>query len=1028
MSKWNYVASAHKSSAVVESLTAGLTSADQRNLILAKGNRLELYKLSEEGLVPLQEISILGMIKFVHKLSAPQKDYLLIVTQPYAVSIATYEANTISILESAQIQEPTRTSPTALPLASLDPYERVYVLHLFTGLLRVIQITDQKSIRTEFNVRLEEDEIRDIQILDEPSELLLGVIYSKKTEFVLKVYSIKLQGYSMEETTWVYKFQHSTCKIISSPGKVGVLHEAGVVVYDLQTGNPMSFNAHLKEVTSCNKVDSNRWILGNTNGEIYLLCVNTGIELKLLGQCVTPNSITYLDNNYFFVGSSTGDSSLIKVLEQQENGSYIKVVQSYPNLAPMLDFLVLEGEKKGNSDIIACAGHNLDGSIRLVNKGVGIYIEQEAELGKIESLWSLKLGEHYSHLVLSFFDKTRILRMNETELEPVEYSEFQSNTTSLYISTLSFGIVQVTPEEVAVYNFNWEPFYKLSPGGRISLGDSSNDHLVLVMDEDSLVSYSLTLEGYQETGRWQAPYEVSSVCMEAELVAVGLWTEMSICVLFYPSFTLVKKEVLGGDVFVRSLLFAEMENIKYLFAGLADGHLLTYTLPDFFMKSVLIGNQQVTLKEFNFQNCNYVFASCDQPAVAYSTHQRVFYASVNTEQASCMAPFYTEAFPDCLALVSGMNLVMISIEEIQRFSIRTFPMGMTVRRIGALEECFVCLGYFSSGRSCLLLLNQNFMVMDTYEFPETEVGNALHVNGEKIYAGSYITDDPQNEPTKGVIYVFVKNNERLTRVQSEVVEGSVSCLGVVQQKYLVAGVNSYIHYYSLEHSQISLIEKDQKLTYIIGMDTFEELVAFLDITRSVSVFRAGEKLVPIAKNLYSLFPTAVQFISREFLLVSDMFCNVHLLTFTSGRMLSIVGAYYLGEMVNHMRRGSLIQGGSEDLPKGIESVLLGTTKGCLVVVVSLPYETYEVLFQLQSILGNMKVKSQIWQLSKFRSPQVKGKPIPWEGFLDGDFIEGFLSLSPQEQSTVCMEVSNNLGRTLTPQELQRLVLALSKVH
>jgi DNA damage-binding protein 1 len=85
--------------------------------------------------------------------------------------------------------------------------------------------------------------------------------------------------------------------------------------------------------------------------------------------------MTYIDNGVVFVGSKLGDSQLIKVnlleFDQKEalnihklsscllklmenaneNGSYINILETYTNLGPILDMLVVDIEKQGQGQV-----------------------------------------------------------------------------------------------------------------------------------------------------------------------------------------------------------------------------------------------------------------------------------------------------------------------------------------------------------------------------------------------------------------------------------------------------------------------------------------------------------------------------------------------------------------------------------------------------------------------------------------------------------------------------------------------------
>lgn len=70
-----------------------------------------------------------------------------------------------------------------------------------------------------------------------------------------------------------------------------------------------------------------------------------------------PESITYLDNSVLFIGSRMGDSQLVKLNKMaDENGSYVTVMETFTNLGPIIDMIVVDLERQGQGQLITCSG------------------------------------------------------------------------------------------------------------------------------------------------------------------------------------------------------------------------------------------------------------------------------------------------------------------------------------------------------------------------------------------------------------------------------------------------------------------------------------------------------------------------------------------------------------------------------------------------------------------------------------------------------------------------------------------------
>jgi len=221
-----------------------------------------------------------------------------------------------------------------------------------------------------------------------------------------------------------------------------------------------------------------RYLLGDENGRIHLLSLiqgsseeegggsSTKLLLDTLGTATTSSSMVYLGSGYVFVGSTTGNSQLVKILDEpvevvgssnnnatgllggggnddsamkedttknnpMVDTTYIQIIEEYDNLGPIVDFDLrpccsdeydintstkVEGSN-GNklyhqSLVVTCSGVGKDGTVRLVRNGVGMREHAAVDMEGIKGMWSLR--RRYddvddSFLVQSFVRETRIL-------------------------------------------------------------------------------------------------------------------------------------------------------------------------------------------------------------------------------------------------------------------------------------------------------------------------------------------------------------------------------------------------------------------------------------------------------------------------------------------------------------------------------------------------------------------------------------------------------------------------------------------
>jgi DNA damage-binding protein 1 len=107
----------------------------------------------------------------------------------------------------------------------------------------------------------------------------------------------------------------------------------------------------------------------------------------------------YLGEGVVYVGSHSSDSQLIRL---QEETPKIKILQSFENLAPLVDFRLLDMSYTGSDEqvrqyspghtrIVTASGGFHRGGLRSVRSGVGL--EDMGVLGEMEGirgLWGLK--------------------------------------------------------------------------------------------------------------------------------------------------------------------------------------------------------------------------------------------------------------------------------------------------------------------------------------------------------------------------------------------------------------------------------------------------------------------------------------------------------------------------------------------------------------------------------------------------------------------------------------------------------------
>lgn len=156
-----------------------------------------------------------------------------------------------------------------------------------------------------------------------------------------------------------------------------------------------------------------RYLLGDMAGHLFMLFIETetkpegnevvkDLKVDMLGEIATPECITYLDNGVLFIGSRIGDSQLVKLnTKGDENGSYVTVMETFTNLAPILDMCVVDLERQGQGQLVTCSGAFKEGSLRIIRNGIGIQEHASIDLPGIKGMWALQTsaGECESEII-----------------------------------------------------------------------------------------------------------------------------------------------------------------------------------------------------------------------------------------------------------------------------------------------------------------------------------------------------------------------------------------------------------------------------------------------------------------------------------------------------------------------------------------------------------------------------------------------------------------------------------------------------
>ncbi|KAK3419095.1 hypothetical protein EUGRSUZ_H04822 [Eucalyptus grandis] len=1094
MSVWNYVVTAHKPTNVTHSCVGNFTGPQELNLIIAKCTRIEIHLLTPQGLQAMLDVPIYGRIATL-ELFRPHgeaQDFLFIATERYKFCVLQWDAETSELVTRAmgdvsdRIGRPTDNGQIGI----IDPDCRLIGLHLYDGLFKVIPFDNKGQLKEAFNIRLEELQVLDIKFLYGCSKPTIVVLYQdNKDARHVKTYEVALKDKDFVEGPWSQNNVDNGADLLIPvpPPLCGVLiiGEETIVYCSANAFKAIPIRPSITKAYGRVDADGSRYLLGDHAGLLHLLVIThekekvtghrvTGLKIELLGETSIASTISYLDNAFVFIGSSYGDSQLIKLnLQPDSKGSYVEVLERYVNLGPIVDFSVVDLERQGQGQVVTCSGAYKDGSLRIVRNGIGINEQASVELQGIKGMWSLRssIDDTYdTFLVVSFISETRILAMNlEDELEETEIEGFCSQVQTLFChDAVHNQLVQVTSSSVRLVSSMTRELrneWHSPQGYSINVATANATQVLLATGGGNLVYLEIGDGILKEIKHVQLEYEISCLDINpigenlhySQLAAVGMWTDISIRIFSLPDLNLITKENLGGEIIPRSVLLCAFEGISYLLCALGDGHLLNFQLnmhsgelTD--RKKVSLGTQPITLRTFSSKNTTHVFAASDRPTVIYSSNKKLLYSNVNLKEVSHMCQFNSAAFPDSLAIAKEGELTIGTIDDIQKLHIRSIPLGEHARRICHQEQsrtfaiCSMKYNQSSAEESEVhfvrLLDDQTFEFMSTYPLDPFEHGCSIlscsFSDDSSVYycVGTAYVLPEENEPTKGRILVFIVEDGKLQLIAEKETKGAVYSLNAFNGK-LLAAINQKIQLYKWmlrDDGSRELQSECGHHGHILALyvQTRGDFIVVGDLMKSISllIYKHEEGAIEErARDYNANWMSAVEILDDDTYLGAENNFNLFTVRKNSegatdeerGR-LEVVGEYHLGEFVNRFRHGSLVMRLPDSDVGQIPTIIFGTVNGVIGVIASLPHDQYVFLEKLQSNLR--KVIKGVGGLSheQWRSFYNEKKTVDARNFLDGDLIESFLDLSRGRMD----EISKAM--VVSVEELCKRVEELTRLH
>ncbi|XP_051952835.1 DNA damage-binding protein 1 [Xyrauchen texanus] len=322
--------------------------------------------------------------------------------------------------------------------------------------------------------------------------------------------------------------------------------------------------------------------------------------------------------------------------------------------------------------LVTCSGAFKEGSLRIIRNGIGIHEHASIDLPGIKGLWPLRSESSRDTddmLVLSFVGQTRVLMLSGEEVEETELPGFVDNQQTFFCGNVAHQqLIQITSVSVRLVTQDSKSLvseWKEPQSRNISVASCNSTQVVIAVGRVLYYLQILTGE-LKQICCTEMEHEVACLDItplgdcagESSICAVGLWTDISARLLKLPCFSILHKEMLGGEIIPRSILMTTFEGTHYLLCALGDGALFyfgldiqTGVLSE--RKKVTLGTQPTVLRTFRSLSTSNVFACSDRPTVIYSSNHKLVFSNVNLKEVNYMCPLNSEGYPDRVAAYSA---------------------------------------------------------------------------------------------------------------------------------------------------------------------------------------------------------------------------------------------------------------------------------------------------------------------------------------------------------------------------------------
>ncbi|KPM40028.1 DNA damage-binding protein 1b [Neonectria ditissima] len=1135
-----YVAPIHRATSIRHALRAKLLGPDIEDLVVAKANRLEIWRLTEEGMTCIHTKLIHGTISMLQRLQpkGSETDLLFVGTDrlQYFNLVWNPDTNELDTIDRVveDTSEPYMRHSQSQNKCLVDPTGRFLAMHLWEGVLNVFRLPTRKGSTTRLEAL---DQVRLTELWMKTSTFIHSRTGHPKIAFLYKaqadqeearvaIYRLTKDDKGGEVSKFDPHRDRELDIVVADPlasmlipipvdeakryhvrnnegakahlGGLLVVGETLLTYFDSQTYTSVSSGLREPKIfVAWAEYDGTHFFLADDYGRLDLLQIETVLEptgVVVKGMTTTPmkfqdsiaitsraSSLVYMGNNILFLASHQGDSQLFQI---DTNTNTMVLIKSLSNNAPFLDFSIMdmgnrEGDAQtgnafssGQSRIVAGSGAYQNGSLRSIRSGVGL--EDKGildELNGSRGLFTLRSygSDRVDTLIVSFIAETRIFVFDrDGGIEEVyEFQGMLQDAETLLATSLPNGqILQITsntailldPETRSISN-SWKP----PLGKSITRASANNKWALLSVDGVTLVSLNLMQNlaaRYQEAQHYSSSGQPDQIsCIHAardppDLGVIGWWSSGRISLIDMASLNPVHGEsmrqtedsaTVPRDIALVQLHPPETAGPTLLIA-MEDGNVVTFNVSTkgFSVsgrKSVTLGSNPARLHILPQEDgTSNVFATTEHASLIYSSEGRIIYSATTADDATCVAPFDSHAFPDSIVLSTDDHVRICHVDKERLTHVNPLPIYETVRRVAYSPS----LKAFGLGCIKKELVESEEIVTSSFKLVDEIVFQQLgkpfifdasplemvecviradlpNVNGsstERFIVGTSFLTDGKVQATgdiQGRILVLGVNEDReVYQMLTHNLKGPCRCLAMMNDEYIVAGLSKTVIVYNyLEETSSSAslqkVASYRPSTVPVDLDISGNTIGVVDLMQSLALVEfipsqdgSKAKLEERARHYEPGWATSVCHLDDERWLEGDAQGNIivlqrnaNALTEQDRSRLEVTSEINIGEQINRIRKLHVaVNEDSIVSPRAF----LASTEGSLYLYGDISPQYQDLLMTFQSrlephIRASGNIEFSVWRA--FRN-EVKESEGPYR-FIDGEMVERFLDMDEDTQ-------------------------------